>query len=58
MLLDDSIRARTIDVTTNDAIVTIGGTVGSVDEHDRAVRLARQTAGVARVVDPLRVEGK
>lgn len=58
MLLDDNIRARAIDVTTNDAIVTLGGTVRSADEHDRAVRLARETAGVARVVDHLRVEVK
>ena len=58
MVLDDNIRARAIDVTTNDAIVTLSGTVPSVDEHDRAVRLARETAGVTRVVDRLRVEVK
>ena len=56
MMLDDNIRSRAIDVTTNDAIVTLSGSVRSVDEHDRAVRLARETAGVTRVVDRLRVE--
>jgi osmotically-inducible protein OsmY len=56
MVLDDQIKARSIDVTTNDAVVTLSGTVASVNEHDRAVRLARETAGVARVVDQLRIE--
>ncbi|MGH9140555.1 MAG: BON domain-containing protein [Vicinamibacterales bacterium] len=56
MVLDDNIRARAIDVTTNDSTVTLSGTVRSVEEHDRAVRLARETAGVTDVVDQLRVE--
>jgi osmotically-inducible protein OsmY len=58
MVLDDSIKARAIDVTTDGATVTLSGIVRSVDEHDRAVRLARETAGVAHVVDHLRVEVK
>ena len=56
MVLDDNIRARAIDVTTNGSIVTLSGTVRSVDEHDRAVRLARETAGVTDVADRLRIE--
>src|SRR4051812_22851503 len=40
MVLDDSIKARTIDVTTNGSTVTVSGVVRSVDEHDRALRLA------------------
>jgi hyperosmotically inducible protein len=56
MVLDDNIKARAIDVTTNDSSVTLSGTVRSVDEHDRAVRLARETAGVTQVVDHLRIE--
>jgi osmotically-inducible protein OsmY len=58
MVLDDNIKARAIDVTTNGATVTLSGTVRTVDEHDRAVRLARETAGVTQVVDHLRVEVK
>jgi osmotically-inducible protein OsmY len=58
MVLDDNIKARAIDVTTDDSTVTLSGVVRSVDEHDRAVRLARETAGVTRVVDQLRVEVK
>ena len=55
MVLDDNIKARAIDVTTNGATVTLSGTVRTVDEHDRAVRLTRETAGVTHVVDHLRV---
>ncbi len=58
MVLDDSIKARAIDVTTDASVVTLSGTVGSVSEHDRAVRLARETAGITRVVDNLRIEVK
>jgi hyperosmotically inducible protein len=56
MVLDDNIKARAIDVTTDGSTVTLGGTVRTVDEHDRAVRLARETAGVTQVVDHLRIE--
>ena len=58
MVLDDNIKARAIDVTTDGPTVTLRGLVRSVDEHDRAVRLARETAGVTRVVDQLRIEVK
>ncbi len=56
MVLDDNIRARAIDVTTTGSTVTLSGVVRSVDEHNRAVKLARDTAGVTRVVDRLVVE--
>src|SRR3954468_24890876 len=55
MMLDDNIRARAIDVTTSNTTVTLSGTIGSADEHERALRLARETAGVTNVVDHLRV---
>jgi hyperosmotically inducible periplasmic protein len=55
MALDDSVRARTIDVTTVDHVVTLSGIVRSVPEHDRAVQLARETDGVTRVIDKLSV---
>jgi osmotically-inducible protein OsmY len=55
MTLDDLVQARSIDVTTTDHVVTLKGTVGSKAEHDRAVQLARETAGVTRVVDNLTV---
>jgi osmotically-inducible protein OsmY len=58
MVLDDYVKARAIAVTTKDGTVTLRGVVRSVDEHDRALTLARDTAGVTQVVDELRVEVK
>jgi osmotically-inducible protein OsmY len=37
---------------------TLRGVVRSVDEHDRALTLARDTVGVTQVVDELRVEAQ
>ncbi len=53
MALDDFVRARTIDVSTNSGTVTLRGSVRSAAEHDRAVALARETDGVKNVVDRL-----
>ena len=55
MALDDSVKARSIDVTTTDRVVTLSGTVRSVPEHDRALQLAKETDGVTRVIDRLKV---
>jgi osmotically-inducible protein OsmY len=56
MALDDLVKARTINVTTDGTSVTLSGRVHSNDERDRAVRLARETEGVQKVVDQLRIE--
>src|SRR5579872_5004051 len=53
MALDDSVRARAIDVSTSGSTVTLSGMVRSTAEHDRAVALARETKGITRVVDHL-----
>jgi osmotically-inducible protein OsmY len=58
MVLDDYVKARSISVTTKNGTVTLRGVVRSVEEHDRAMRLARDTAGVTQVVDDLRVEAQ
>jgi len=55
MVLDDDVTSRGIDVDTSGTIVTLTGVVRSADERDRAVRLARETKGVTKVVDNLRV---
>lgn len=55
MVLDDLVKARTIDVTTEGTTVTLTGTVHSQQERDRAVSLAKETTGVSRVVDQLAV---
>ena len=55
MALDDSVRARSIDVSTTDHVVTVSGDVRSQGEHDRAIQLARETNGVTRVIDGLTI---
>ena len=55
MALDDHVSGRAIDVDTSRSVVTVTGVVASADERERAVRLARDTDGVARVVDRLRI---
>src|SRR5947209_13398 len=55
MALDDSVKSRAIDVTTDGATVTLSGTVRSASEHARAIALARETTGVSTVVDRLTV---
>lgn len=56
MALDDHVKARAIDVDTSGTVVTLTGTVQSADERERAVRLARETAGVTEVIDRLEVK--
>jgi osmotically-inducible protein OsmY len=56
LALDDNVNARTINVDTSASVVTLRGTVASDAERERAVRLARETRGVTRVVDELQVE--
>jgi hyperosmotically inducible protein len=53
MALDDSVRARTVDVSTTGTTVTLSGNVRTGTERDRAIALARETDGVKRVVDHL-----
>ena len=55
MTLDDLVQARTIDVTTRGPVVTVSGTVRSPAERDRAIQLARETAGVTQVIDRLTI---
>jgi len=55
MALDDLVKAADIDVDTDGGVVTLTGDVGSVEEWRRALRIARETAGVTRVEDRLRV---
>jgi osmotically-inducible protein OsmY len=56
MALDDVVKARAIDVTTNGTVVAVSGTVNSPAERERALALAKETDGVTRVIDQLRVQ--
>jgi hyperosmotically inducible periplasmic protein len=55
MALDDSVKARSIDVTTRGTTVTLSGIVKSKTEHDRAMALARETDGVTDVIDNMKM---
>jgi len=55
MALDDSVKARTIDVTTSGSTVTLAGRINSNAERERAVSLARETDGITAVVDRLEI---
>jgi hyperosmotically inducible protein len=56
MALDDSVKARAINVTTHGTTVTLSGTVASTAERQRALSLARETGGVTQVIDDLHEE--
>lgn len=56
MALDETVKARAVDVSTTHSTVTLSGTVGSGAERERAVALARETSGVTKVVDHLAVQ--
>jgi osmotically-inducible protein OsmY len=58
MSLDDHVKATDIGVSTTGHVVTLTGTVGSEDEHRRALDLARDTDGVKAVVDHIQVSRK
>ena len=53
--LDAEVKGRNIDVTTQNGVVTLDGTVESAAEKRQAVLLARSTEGVTDVRDQLKV---
>lgn len=53
MVLDDLVKARAINVTTDGTVVTLAGTVHTQEERDRALALAKETDGVTNVIDAL-----
>jgi hyperosmotically inducible protein len=53
--LDDTLKASSISVDTEEGVVTLSGTVASEAQHTRALQLARETEGVKSIVDHLTV---
>jgi osmotically-inducible protein OsmY len=53
---DDVVKASTIDVDTENGIVTLNGTVASTKESTRAVALAKEVDGVKDVRNRLTVQ--
>jgi hyperosmotically inducible periplasmic protein len=58
LLGDGKTPGLKIDVDTDDGVVTLNGDVPNAEARTEAVRLARTTKGVKRVVDKLTVAGK
>ena len=56
-LADTAVSGLKIDVDTSNGIVTLTGNVSSKAEAERAVTMARNTEGVTRVINNLRVAG-
>jgi osmotically-inducible protein OsmY len=58
LLGDTKVGGLKIDVDTKDNVVTLTGPVHSLEEKNEAVRLARNTTGVKRVIDKLTITPK
>jgi len=54
-LADTAVSGLKIDVDTTDGVVTLNGMVPTKAEADRAMSLARESDGVKRVVNNLRI---
>lgn len=54
---DDDIKARYINVSTRDGVVTLTGRVETAAQREEALQIARNTDGVQRVDDQLTVIG-
>jgi hyperosmotically inducible protein len=52
---DPEINPLNIDVDTNEGVVTLSGRVDDRVTHDEAIKLARNTDGVTRVIDRIEV---
>ena len=56
LLYNATTPAYLIDVTTNEGIVTLSGSVNNILSKDRAVKIARTLKGVRGVVDNIKVD--
>ena len=52
---DDTVKAYKVDVDTHNKVVTLSGDVETPAQREHAVLIARNTDGVADVIDQLRV---
>lgn len=54
--VNSEIKARKIDVDTKNGVVTLNGAVGTPAARDMAMNLARETDGVAKVMNNLKID--
>jgi hypothetical protein len=52
---DDTVKAYQVDVDTSNKVVTLSGDVETMAQKEHAVMIARNTDGVADVIDQIRV---
>jgi hyperosmotically inducible protein len=57
-MADEAMRASSINVDTNDHVVTLKGAVADEAARAKAISLAKEVEGVNRVVDKLQVANK
>ena len=55
---DELVKARNIDVDTNEGVVTLNGSVNSKAEEQKAIDLARSVDGVKNVISNLQVSSQ
>jgi osmotically-inducible protein OsmY len=55
MAADPDVKAIQVDVNTNESVVTLTGRVATEAERRTAVRIARETNGVKKVNDMIKV---
>lgn len=54
--IDSDVSAMRINVDTKDMVVTLTGTVKSKKEMEKALKIARETKGVKKVINKLKIE--
>ena len=55
LMSDETVKTGSIDVETQDRVVTLSGRVSTKEAEVKAIKLARGTGGVAFVVSRLRI---
>jgi hyperosmotically inducible periplasmic protein len=55
LVADELVRARNINVDTREHVVTLTGEVRTAEEEAQALQIARNTDGVANVVDQIEI---
>ena len=58
LIEDHVVKAREINVDTNHGVVSLNGTVDTLDQRTRAEQIARMTSGITGVQDNLLVRGQ
>jgi hyperosmotically inducible protein len=55
LIVEPNMRSLNIDVDSNNGVVTLTGIVSNSGEKNRALEIAKNTAGVVKVIDNLKV---